>query len=126
LIFMTNMLRNVAPLICILAMNNASAAETAIALEDVAFHQTIDDAWWTGPLRQPTGSRASAGRRRLRRCHGISIQSVAGPARSLGFAPAIEYNWSANAGVIVGAKFTAAGHNIAAAIIPIAAINLVF
>jgi hypothetical protein len=54
------------------------------------------------------------------------IQSGSGSSRSLGIAPAVEYNWSANAGVIFGAKFIAAGRNTAAAVIPIAAINLVF
>jgi hypothetical protein len=54
------------------------------------------------------------------------FQSSSGSTRSLSLAPAIEYNWTANAGVIVGAKFVAAGHNTAAAVIPIAAINLVF
>jgi Putative MetA-pathway of phenol degradation len=57
---------------------------------------------------------------------GAPIQSGSGSTRSLGLAPAVEYNWSANAGVIVGVKFVAAGHNTAAALIPIAAINLVF
>jgi hypothetical protein len=54
------------------------------------------------------------------------IQSGSGSTRSLGLAPAAEFNWSANAGVIVGVKFVAAGHNTAAAVIPIAAVNLVF
>jgi len=54
------------------------------------------------------------------------FQNSSGSTRSLGLAPAIEYNWSANAGVILGAKFVVAGHNTAAAVIPIAAINLVF
>ena len=54
------------------------------------------------------------------------IQSGSGSTRSLGLAPAVEYNWTANAGVIVGVKFVAAGHNTAASLIPIAAINLVF
>jgi len=53
-------------------------------------------------------------------------KNSSGSTRSLGLAPALEYNWSPNAGVIVGAKFVAAGHNAAAAVIPIAAINLVF
>ena len=56
----------------------------------------------------------------------ILFQNSSGPTRSLALAPAVEYNWSANAGVIVGAKYIAAGHNTAAAVIPVAAVNLVF
>ncbi len=41
-------------------------------------------------------------------------------------APAIEYNWSENLGVITGAYFTLAGHNANAFASGVAAINIVF
>jgi hypothetical protein len=100
---------------------------------------TIDSAWeysvtqrWVTALDvvfETAGSTQVAGTRPQQQNGGlssISIQSGSGSSRSLGLAPAVEYNWTANAGVIVGAKFIAAGHNTAAALIPIAAINLVF
>lgn len=55
-----------------------------------------------------------------------SIESDSGSSSSLSLAPAIEYNWSSTAGIIIGAKWVAAGRNTGAAIIPVAAINLVF
>jgi hypothetical protein len=55
-----------------------------------------------------------------------SIQNAFGSSKSLGLAPAVEYNWTSNAGLIVGAKFVLTGRNTAAAVIPIAAVNLVF
>ncbi len=56
----------------------------------------------------------------------MKTQLELGTSNSLSVAPAIEYNWSSTAGVIVGAKWVAAGHNTTAAIVPVAAINLVF
>jgi hypothetical protein len=43
-----------------------------------------------------------------------------------GFAPAIEYNWSANGGIIAGAEFTVAGRNSAAFAGFAVGVNLVF
>jgi hypothetical protein len=54
------------------------------------------------------------------------FRSNSGPSESLGFAPAVEYNWSSNVGVIFGAKLTAAGRNTAAVVIPVVAINVVY
>jgi hypothetical protein len=48
-----------------------------------------------------------------------------GASSSLGLAPAIEYNFSAQIGVIFGAKLFAAGRNTGDAIIPVTAINVV-
>lgn len=55
---------------------------------------------------------------------GVNVRS--GSNFSISLAPAIEYNWTATVGVIVGAKLVVAGRNTAAAVIPVAAINLVF
>jgi hypothetical protein len=41
-------------------------------------------------------------------------------------APAFEYNWSPGMGVIAGARITAAGRNVGAAVSPVAAINMYF
>jgi hypothetical protein len=49
-----------------------------------------------------------------------------GSSTSISLAPAIEYNWTSTVGIIVGAKVVVAGHNTGAAVIPVAAINLVF
>jgi hypothetical protein len=100
---------------------------------------TIDLAWeysvtqrWVAALdvvAYTAGSTQVAGALAPQQSVGLTptvFQNSSGSSRSLGFAPALEYNWSANAGVIFGAKFVAAGRNTAAAIIPIAAINLVF
>ena len=100
---------------------------------------TIDSAWeysvtqrWVTALDvvfEAAGSTQITGTRPQGQSDGLTstpIQSGSGSSRSVGFAPAVEYNWSANAGVIVGAKFIAAGRNTAATVVPIAAINLVF
>lgn len=44
----------------------------------------------------------------------------------LGITPAVEYNFSGTVGLIVGARWFAAGRNTDASITPVAAINLVF
>jgi len=49
----------------------------------------------------------------------------AGASQTLSLAPALEYNVTSRIGVIAGAKLVVAGRNAAAAIIPVAAINLV-
>lgn len=49
-----------------------------------------------------------------------------GSAWRAGTAPAIEYNWSGSVGVIVGARWFAAGRNTNATVTPMAAINLLF
>ncbi len=49
-----------------------------------------------------------------------------GSSYSLGFAPAIEYNWSARAGVLLGVRIIQIGRNTSASITPAVAVNLVF
>ena len=56
----------------------------------------------------------------------IDVRTESGSSRSLAVAPAVEYNWSSNVGVIVGAKIVTSGRNTAAVVMPAAAINLVF
>jgi hypothetical protein len=47
-----------------------------------------------------------------------------GVSRAVGFAPAIEYSWNANVGVLVGVRVIAAGRNTAASVTPAVAINI--
>jgi hypothetical protein len=64
---------------------------------------------------------------RLRGLEGVtSVSADSGSSEVLQLAPAVEYNWSPRMGVIVGTIFTAAGHNASAAVIPVAAVNMVF
>ncbi len=49
-----------------------------------------------------------------------------GSSYSLGFAPALEYNWSARAGVLLGVRIIQIGRNTSASITPAVAVNLVF
>jgi hypothetical protein len=49
-----------------------------------------------------------------------------GSAWRLGLAPAIEYNFTSRVGVIVGARWFAAGRNTGASVTPVAAINMVY
>jgi hypothetical protein len=54
-----------------------------------------------------------------------SMQLDSGSSAAFGFAPAIEYSWKPNVGVIFGTYVIAAGHNTAATITPGVAINFV-
>ncbi|HTZ56088.1 MAG TPA: hypothetical protein VMB20_13585 [Candidatus Acidoferrum sp.] len=48
-----------------------------------------------------------------------------GTSDSFAFAPAVEYNWNANVGIIAGVRLFPAGHNTSASITPVFAINYV-
>jgi len=48
-----------------------------------------------------------------------------GDSHSFAFAPALEYNWTANAGILFGVRFFPAGRNTSASITPAIAINMV-
>jgi hypothetical protein len=65
-----------------------------------------------------TGSLAAAG--------SAFVNLESGASDYLAVAPAVEYSWSARAGVIVGARIYVAGRNTSASVTPVAAINLVF
>jgi hypothetical protein len=55
-----------------------------------------------------------------------AVSADSGSSYSLGFAPAIEYNWSARAGVLLGVRIIEIGRNTSASITPAVAVNLVF
>ena len=57
---------------------------------------------------------------------GVPFSADSGSAWRFGLAPAIEYNFTSNIGVIVGARWFAAGRNTGASITPVAAINMVY
>ena len=55
-----------------------------------------------------------------------AYRSESGTSRYFALAPAIEFNWSSNVGLIVGARFIVNGRNTSASVTPIAAINLFY
>ncbi|MEP6731528.1 MAG: transporter [bacterium] len=58
----------------------------------------------------------------------LGTQNIAfnsGPSEAVGLAPAIEYSWTSNVGVLLGARFIPAGRNTSASITPAVAINFV-
>lgn len=60
------------------------------------------------------------------RSDGGRVQTRAPSSSSFAIAPAIEYSWSANAGIIAGVAFSAAGRNSASFIAPQIAVSLAF
>lgn len=53
------------------------------------------------------------------------IQTDSGSSEAFGFAPAIEYSWKSNLGVLLGTRAILAGHRTTASITPAVAINFV-
>lgn len=56
----------------------------------------------------------------------VNFQADSGSSWRFGLAPAIEYNWTSRVGVIVGARWFAAGRNTGASVTPVAALNMVY
>lgn len=54
------------------------------------------------------------------------LQTDSGSSYSVGFAPGVEYNWSARAGVLLGVRIISIGRNTATTVTPALAVNLVF
>jgi len=54
------------------------------------------------------------------------VERQSGSSYSLGFAPAIEYNWSSRMGVLLGVRIIEIGRNTTATVTPAIAINMVF
>jgi hypothetical protein len=57
---------------------------------------------------------------------GVPFNADSGSAWRFGLAPAIEYNFNSRIGLIVGARWFAAGRNTGASVTPVAAINMVY
>jgi hypothetical protein len=55
-----------------------------------------------------------------------TVELNSGTSDSFGFAPAIEYSWKPNLGVILGVRVIPAGHNTTQSITPAVAINFVY
>jgi hypothetical protein len=49
-----------------------------------------------------------------------------GSSYSLGFAPAIEYNWTSRVGALLGVRIIEIGRNTTATVTPAIALNMVF
>ena len=56
----------------------------------------------------------------------IPAQSQTGSSFSLGFAPAVEYNWSSRVGALLGVRIIDIGRNTGASVTPAVALNMVF
>jgi hypothetical protein len=54
------------------------------------------------------------------------VQRRFGSSEVFTLAPAVEYNWNSQIGVIVGTVFTVAGRNASATLVPVMALNMVF
>ena len=54
------------------------------------------------------------------------IRTVRGSGYSLGLAPAIEFNWSARVGALLGVRVIGAGRNTTSSVTPAIAVNMVF
>jgi hypothetical protein len=54
---------------------------------------------------------------------GVLVKHVSPKSWNIGFAPAIEYNWSARAGIIVGVWIVPKGHNTQSSVTPAIAIQ---
>jgi hypothetical protein len=127
--------------------------------------QSLDDAWWTGPMLAPSGATLPRGHFLVEpylydviaahsngfgsltyvlygladhtRVTGYnildpnsvrnppSIRLDSGSSDGFGFAPAIEYSWKPNLGVLLGARVIPPSHNTTASITPVVAINFV-
>ena len=48
-----------------------------------------------------------------------------GSSEAVGFTPAVEYNWNAGVGIIVGARAIEIGRNTARTVTPVVALNVV-
>jgi hypothetical protein len=57
---------------------------------------------------------------------GNSLRASSGASRSVGFAPAVEYNFNSRIGIIAGARFIPIGRNTGISVTPVAALNMVF
>ena len=57
---------------------------------------------------------------------GGALEQHSGSSYSLGFAPAIEYNWTSRIGALLGVRIIEIGRNTSATITPAIALNMVF
>ena len=55
----------------------------------------------------------------------LPVTMHSGPSDTVGYAPAVEYSWSPNIGVLLGMRVLAGGHNTHRSVTPVIAINYV-
>ncbi|GLQ46272.1 hypothetical protein GCM10007862_13230 [Dyella lipolytica] len=72
------------------------------------------------------------------RVNGVNVQEInglpyaqnvtlnSGPSEAYGVAPAIEYNWTSNIGVLLGTRIIFGGHNTVGTVTPAIALNVVY
>ena len=53
------------------------------------------------------------------------MRASSGRSEAFGFAPAVEYNFNANVGVLLGVRVIPGGHNVTRSVSPAIAINYV-
>lgn len=58
--------------------------------------------------------------------YSMPFRAIAGSASSFGLAPAIEYNWSPNVGVLLGTRVIFGGQRVTTTVTPAVALNMVF
>jgi hypothetical protein len=105
---------------------HASVGATAYA--DLAFEYSINRNWVAAMdlwVEQDDNSRVRGLYPSSPGAPQISVDSNLGRSRVLYFAPALEYNFSGNFGVIMGARIVAAGENQTATVVPVVAFNYV-
>jgi hypothetical protein len=53
------------------------------------------------------------------------VRASSGRSEAFGFAPAVEYNFNANVGVLFGVRVIPGGHNVTRSVTPAIAVNIV-
>jgi hypothetical protein len=56
----------------------------------------------------------------------VPVRSDSGTSTALGFAPAIEFNWNAHVGLLVGVRVITGGYNTARSVTPALALDMVY
>jgi hypothetical protein len=104
------------------------ASPGASAIADLAFEYSIDRNWvaaldfW---LEQDANTHVAGRMPSLPGLQPTAVQNDLGRTRIFYLAPALEYNFSGNFGVILGARIFAAGENLTATVTPVIAFNYV-
>lgn len=55
----------------------------------------------------------------------LPVRTKSGPSDTVGYAPAVEYNWTPNIGVLLGVRVLSGGHNTTRTVTPALALNYV-
>ena len=93
---------------------------------DLAFEYSLTRNWVLALDLVHSESQSTHLRGRYLDAPASEVRASSGSSRTLYVAPAIEYNFNGNVGVIVGARLVPDGRNTTATVTPVAAINLVY